>query len=353
MMVKRGITFVACAFALCLPASAAGAILSDRSVTDATLKVNSRGIALVEYTTTAGLRRHVLVWGALDGTPHPTEPPSTQARFQLDYSGGWKSRRNPNYWRTLRNACGPYDGPTLPFLITACKAPDGTYWALQAWQRNLPMRGFEPWTDWQRGVELHVSHWSGELPDVQLYRHWTYGHRLQGIFGRLMYRGQPVYGTKTPSSRVRDEWSRNVYIDTYNSDYGPGWRHDTAIATHRNGGFCYSFVRQKPPRGYPSDVPNGNGLGEHAPGARDRPRRDADRAGDDPEARASSTPTPSARRRDASTRSSAATSTARPSARARTISRRRAPAGRQGQGSLVRSRRVRTDCVLDARCARR
>ncbi len=125
------------------------------------------------------------------------------------------------------------------------------------------MRGFEPWTDWQRGVELHVSHWSGDLPDLQLYRHWTYGRALQGLFGRLMYRGQPVYGTKTSSAGVRDEWSRNVYIDTLNSDYGPGWRHDTAIATHaRNGGFCYSFVRQKPPRGYPSEAPNGNGLGE-------------------------------------------------------------------------------------------
>jgi hypothetical protein len=262
LSLKRRITAAACALALWLPGNAAAAIFGDLSVRDPTLSVDARGIALVEYTTAAGLRRHVLVWGAIDGIPHQTEPPSVQARFQMDYSGGWKSRKNPNYWRTFRNACGPYDGPTLPFLITACKAPDGTYWALQAWQRNLPMRGFEPWTDWQRGVELHVSHWSGELPDVQLYRHWTYGHRLQGIFGRLMYRGQPVYGTKTSSSRVRDEWSRNVYIDTYNSDYGPGWRHDTAIATHRNGGFCYSFVRQKPPRGYPSDVPNGNGLGD-------------------------------------------------------------------------------------------
>ena len=263
MMLKRGITIVTCALALCLPASATGAIFGDKNVTDATLKVNANGTALVEYSTAAGLRRHVLVWGAIDGIPRQTEPPSTQAKFQLDYSGGWKSRQNPNYWRTFRDACRPYDGPALPLLITACKAPDGTYWALQAWQRNLPMRGFEPWTDWQRGVELHVSHWSGDLPDLQLYRHWTYGRTLQGLFGRLMYRGQPVYGTKTSSAGVRDEWSRNVYIDTLNSDYGPGWRHDTAIATHTgNGGFCYSFVRQKPPRGYPSEAPNGNGLGE-------------------------------------------------------------------------------------------
>jgi hypothetical protein len=59
-------------------------------------------------------------------------------------------------------------------------------------------------------------------------------------------------------------WSRNVSIDTFDSDYGPGWKHDTAIATHPgNGGFCYSFVPQAPPKGYPSTKPNGNGLGEH------------------------------------------------------------------------------------------
>ena len=285
MMLKRGITIVTCALALCLPASATGAIFGDKNVTDATLKVNANGTALVEYSTAAGLRRHVLVWGAIDGIPHQTDPPSTQAKFQLDYSGGWKSRQNPNYWRTFRDACRPYDGPALPLLITACKAPDGTYWALQAWQRNLPMRGFEPWTDWQRGVELHVSHWSGDLPDLQLYRHWTYGRTLQGLFGRLMYRGQPVYGTKTSSAGVRDEWSRNVYIDTLNSDYGPGWRHDTAIATHVRQRRVLLLVR--PPEA-PARLPERGAERQRprraAPGPRDRSRRDPDRAGNDPEA---------------------------------------------------------------------
>jgi hypothetical protein len=259
----RRITIAAFACALSLPASAGGAIFGDANVAHPTLKVSSNGVALVEYSTQAGVRRHVLVWGAINGIAHQTEPESTQPRFRMDYSGGWKSRQNPRYWRTLRNACGRYDGPALPFFVAGCKARDGSYWALQQWQRNLPMRGFAPWTDKQRAVELHVSHWSGELPDLQLHRHWTYDRAQQGIFGRLLYRGEPVFGTRTPSASVRDEWSRNVYIDTFNSDYGRGWRHDTAIATHvRNGGFCYSFVPQRPPRGYPSAKPNGNGLGE-------------------------------------------------------------------------------------------
>lgn len=249
-------------FAASFPAGAAGASFGDTSVKHPTLKVNAKGVALVEYSTQAGRRRHVLVWGAIGGTPNPTGAATRQRAFKMDYSGGWKSRSNPRYWRTFRNACRRYEGPALPFFVTGCKAPDGSYWALQAWRRNLPMRGFAPWTAKQRGVELHVSHWRGELPRLELYRHWTYGRAHQGFFGRLLYRGRPVYGTRTTSSVVRDEWARNVYVDTFDSDYGRGWKHDTAIATHTgNGGFCYSFVRQAPPHGYPSDKPNGNGLG--------------------------------------------------------------------------------------------
>ena len=86
--------------------------------------MNARGTALVEYSTAAGLRRHIVVWGAINGLAHQTDPPSTQARFRMDYSGGWKSRKNPNYWRTLRDGCGRYDGPALPFFVVACKAPE-------------------------------------------------------------------------------------------------------------------------------------------------------------------------------------------------------------------------------------
>jgi len=246
-----------------LPARAtASVILGDKDVSSPTLKVNAKGTALVEYTTKAGLRRHVLLWGAVDAVANPTLGSQQQA-FQIDYSGGWKSQKNSNYWRTFKNTCTPYDGPSLPFFVAGCKAPDGSYWALQAWQRNLPMRGFDAWTDAQKAVELHVSHWSGDLPVLEIYQHWTYDGTQQGFFGRLVYQGQPVYGTRSPSASVADPFARNIYIDTFNSDYGPGWRHDTAINTHSgNGGFCYTFVPQAPPAGYPSSAPHGNGLGQ-------------------------------------------------------------------------------------------
>jgi len=250
--------------AACLPGSAAASsLLGDRDVWNPTLKVNAQGMALVEYTTRSGLRRHVLAWGAINARPHPGDPSVTQERFTFDYSGGWKSLKNGSYWKIFQNVCQPYDGPTLPFFVAGCKAPDGSYWALQSWQRKLPMRGVDPWTDAQKAYELHLSHWSGELPVLEIYPHWTYGGSLQGFFGRLVYQGEPVYGTRSPSAKVADQWARNIYIDTFNSDYGPGWRHDTAINTHPpTGGFCYSFVHQAPPAGYPSTTPNGNGLGE-------------------------------------------------------------------------------------------
>jgi len=224
--------------------------------------VNANGVALVEYKTQSGHERHVLVWGAIDALAHPTDAGSKQQTFSIDYSGGWKSRRDPGYWRKFKDVCRGYDGPALPLMVAACKAPDGTYWALQSWQRRLPMRGFAPWTQVQRDDELHVSHWSDALPVLEVYRHWTYGHSKQGFFGRLTYRGEPVYGTRSPSATVADRWARNIYIDTFNSDYGRGWKHDTAITTHsRSGGFCYTFVRQPPPKGYPTERPSGNGLG--------------------------------------------------------------------------------------------
>jgi hypothetical protein len=148
-------------------------------------------------------------------------------------------------------------------FVAGCKAPDGSYWALQRWQRLAPMRGFDPFLPEQAAYELHVSHWSGPLPELEVSPNWTYGGSLQGLFGRLTYRGEAVYGFRTPSATKSDPYARFVYIDTFNSVYGPGWKRDTAIVTHqRNGAFCYSFVAQVPPPGYPSREPRGPGNGE-------------------------------------------------------------------------------------------
>jgi hypothetical protein len=51
--------------------------------------------------------------------------------------------------------------------------------------RLLPMRGFEPWLPSQSGWELHISHWTGPLPDLEISPNWTYDGRWEGLFGRL------------------------------------------------------------------------------------------------------------------------------------------------------------------------
>ena len=186
---------------------------------------------------------------------------SGRCSFRFDYSGGWR-KDGRQTWRTFRNRCRPYDGPRLAWLVAACKAPDGSYWALQRWQRLLPMRGVEPFLPGQASYELHVSHWSGPLPVLEVSPNWTYGGRWQGLFGRLTYHGSPVFGFRTPSSRRRDPNARFFYVDTFNSVFGAGWKHDAGKVAHSgNGAFCYSFVPQLTPPGYPTRElrPPGNG----------------------------------------------------------------------------------------------
>ena len=236
--------------------------LGDLNVTNLTLAVNMKGEALLTYNRQTGLLRHVLVWGAINALPPSQDVP--QVRFQMDYSGGLAKYHNPGYWTKFKNACRPYDGPALVYVVAACDAPDGSYWAVQSWQRLLPMRGFDPWKPIQSAYGFTVSHWSGPIAQLDVTQNWTYGGSWTALDGRLTYNGQPVFGYKTPSATKRgDGYARYVYIDTHDSVYGQGWRHDAAKVLHTgNGAFCYSFVPQKPPPGYPSDELRGPAPGD-------------------------------------------------------------------------------------------
>lgn len=205
---------------------------------DVSLKVRGSR-ALVEFRE-RGVARHVLVWGAVNArTPESGLP---QVRFQHDYSGGLKVEHRA-VWKRFVDQCATYDGPPLPYLLTACKAPDGTYWALQSWQKNLPHRGVDPWTDLQKSWELRVSHWSGPLARVELYADWAFNGEAHDIFGRMTYGGVPVHGFHTTGNgEPTDSYGRSLYIDTYGSAYGPGWKRETSIVFRKpSGAFCYSF----------------------------------------------------------------------------------------------------------------
>ena len=261
----KGFVLLSAALAAVAFPGAAGASepFPDFNVKRPTLKVNANGQALVEYTTERGLRRHVIVWGAVNSVVPPAQT-TRQVRFNYDFAGGWGIARK-QLWRTFKNRCRRYDGPALPYLVAACKAPDGSYWALQTWQRRLPLLGFAPWLPIQNSWELHVAHWNTELPVLEAYVNWTYGLTQQGVFGRLSYLGHPVHGFSTSAEgNPRDRYARNVYIDTLNSAYGPGWKRESGILTHRpTGTFCHSFVPgQIPFAGYPSKEPRPSSRGE-------------------------------------------------------------------------------------------
>ncbi len=220
-----------------VPAGARASGLLDLNASHVTLEVHGPR-ALVEYTV-GGRARHVLAWGALDARSPGSGLP--QVRFEHDYSGGLKLERRA-MWKTFADECRPYDGPPLAYLVTACKAPDGSYWAVQSWQRNLPHRGWAPWTAWQGAWELRLSHWDGAIAHVELYTDWAFG-KAHDIFGRLTYGGGPVYGFHSTSRGApTDSYGRSLYIDTFDSAYGPGWKRETSILFRKpTGAFCYSF----------------------------------------------------------------------------------------------------------------
>jgi hypothetical protein len=260
----RGLLAVLVLAAVAAGPAAASEGLSDVNVTALTLAVNGKGEALLTYKRENGAVRRVLVWGALNAlTPSPSVP---QVRLKYDYAGGWGKYRKL-YWKTFKNACRPYDGPRLPYAIASCKAPDGTYWLVQAWPRQLPLLGFDPFLPIHNDVEVHLSHWSGPLALLEVSQNWAHGDSAQSLFGRLSYGGSPVYGFgSTSTGNPKDRYGRNVYIDTFNSAYGPGWKRESGILVHRpTGTFCHSFVPQKPFPNYPSQA-----MRPAAPGERYR-----------------------------------------------------------------------------------
>jgi hypothetical protein len=212
--------------------------LLDLNATRVSLAVHG-GTALVTYQAN-GATRHVLVWGAVNAlTPGSGK---SQVRFKRDYTGGLRSLHRAA-WVGFVDQCRAYAGPALAYFVAGCTAPDGSYWAIQRWQRNLPHRGTAPSTDWQRAWELHVSHWSGPLAQVDLYADWAFGGEAHGIFGRMAYGGEAVHGFHTGAGGApADSYGRSLYIDTRNSKYGPGWKRETSVVFRNpTGSFCYSF----------------------------------------------------------------------------------------------------------------
>lgn len=290
-----------------VPSTAAASVIVDRNAADVHLQVDGDGHALVTYTE-GGKQQRVLAWGALNALA-PTRS-RAQAKFRLDYSGGYASRyqQSPQVQKTLAHlkslrarsaraseagndqlryrlgrsiaadyrtlgrlravasqfdgTCTPYDGPALPWLVVACRAPDGSYWALQSWQRMLPNLGETPWQPQQTVWELHLSHWSGPLEQLDMHVDWVNTQKARHVFGRLTYLGKPVFGFgSTSNGNPTDTYGRNIYLDVLNGAYGAGWHRENSFLAHNPGGdFCYGLYPHAPYPGYPpGERPAGDG----------------------------------------------------------------------------------------------
>lgn len=232
------IALAICAF-LVFASVANASQLIDRHATGVTLQVNAKGEAMITYHA-AGKLKHVLAWGAVNAKPPNQSSP--QVKFKLDYSGGYGKYHRVTYWLVFKGSCLPYDGPALAWKVAACKAPDGSYWALQSWPRELPDYGLGPATTNQGAWELRLSHWTGALPVLDIHVDWAY-RKWDHIFGTYTYGGIGVYGFhSTSAGQPLDTYGRNIYVDTLDSAYGKGWKRDNSFLTHGPGGsFCYGF----------------------------------------------------------------------------------------------------------------
>jgi hypothetical protein len=215
---------------LLLCGAAQASQLIDRKATSVRLSVVRNGIGVVSYRA-HGAERRVVAWGAVNALA-PTEA-RPQVKFRLDYSGGWGA-----FGRDVsrgRNLCGPYRGPKLAWLVVACTAPDGSHWAVQRWRRLIPIGETE-------GVwELHLSHWTGDPAALDIYVDAR--PSVDVFFGQFTYRGRPIHGFhSTRFGAPLDTFGRNIYLDTYDSRYGSGWRRENGFLARRPTGiFCYAL----------------------------------------------------------------------------------------------------------------
>jgi hypothetical protein len=238
-MRSRLAAFLVAIVAAVVPGTASASEILDRNANDVSIKVAQNGQALISYSA-RGKRWNVLAWGAINALQPTTA--RKQVEFQIDYSGGYGTYKR-DVWKTFKNACSAYDGPDLKWFVTGCKAPDGSYWALQSWQRMLPNYGLKA-SATQSVWELRLSHFRGELPVLTVNLNWAY-RKYQHVFGSFTYLGRPVHGFKsTPAGVPLDTFGRNLYLDTFDSAYGRGWLRENSFLMHKGTGkFCYGFYR--------------------------------------------------------------------------------------------------------------
>jgi hypothetical protein len=249
------IAAIMAASAAVTPAAHASLLLT-RNAHTVTMAVWTRnGTQMAEATYAGGGSwHHVLAWDAVDARiPSHTRP---QVAFRVDYSGGYGSFRNARLWSTIKahNQCRPDPAvkAELHWAIFACTmTTDGSHWALQNWQRDLPNGGQQPAQAMQRAWELHVSHWTGRPTVIWMKWDWAYvgatGGPFDHVYGEVSFHGHGVYGfTHTLTGVTTDSYGRNVYVDVRDpTNWRTGYRQPAGwyrwngfLAEDPLGNFC-------------------------------------------------------------------------------------------------------------------
>jgi hypothetical protein len=120
-------------------------------------------------------------------------------------------------------------GVLIPWAVAVREAPDGRYYALQAWRRLV-----------DGPVELRFSRWEGEPTKLTLKTVCCkWGH--ENVVGNASFHGRPIYGFKaTRRGNPLDPYGRNVYLDSYRSGK---WERMMGILTNRPTGSFSLWIR--------------------------------------------------------------------------------------------------------------
>ncbi len=87
---------------------------------------------------------------------------------------------------------------------------------------------------------LSYLRWSKFSPGG--YKGYLKQQHFPYLFGSFSYGGPGVWGPGNKYGAPTTDFGRNAYIDSWNSDYGRGWRRNVGVLTQKPyGTFCYEF----------------------------------------------------------------------------------------------------------------
>jgi hypothetical protein len=182
--------------------SAQGSVKVGEWAKEASLRVDAAGNAEVDWTSSQGAQSVVIDRsGALRYGGKLTAPDVTHSVAE----------------------------PALPWALVVRQGPDGSFYALQSWQRLV-----------DGPVELRFSRWRGDPTKLTLHAvccKWG----GENIKGNASFHGKPIYGFKaTRQGDPLDPYGRNVYLDSFRAGH---WQRMMGILAKRPAGQFSLWIR--------------------------------------------------------------------------------------------------------------